>query len=69
MSVPVLFPPLRHDRRLLIDGGVLDNLPVGLLVFHQLDVVVEVGRRAARELLEQTSGQFPGAGVRAPRTV
>jgi hypothetical protein len=31
--------------------------------------VVEAGRMAARELLEQTGGQFPGAVVRAPRTV
>ncbi len=139
VSLPVLFPPLRQDGRLLIDGGVLDNLPVGLLTerdegpilavniamggggggaarigqprvpplgdtilrtmmigsggavasarargatvvtppplgvglleFHQLDVVVEAGRMAARELLEQTGGQFPGAVVRAPRTV
>ena len=139
VSLPVLFPPLRHDGRLLIDGGVLDNLPVGLLTerdegpilavniamggggggaarigqprvpplgdtilrtmmigsggavasarargatvvtppplgvglleFHQLDVVVEAGRMAARELLEQTGGQFPAAVVRAPRTV
>ncbi|MDV3221981.1 MFS transporter [Intrasporangium sp.] len=29
--LPVFFPPFRHDGRLLVDGGVLDNLPVGLL--------------------------------------
>ena len=27
--LPVLFPPLRSEGRLLVDGGVLDNLPVG----------------------------------------
>ena len=31
VSLPVLFPPTRLGDRLLIDGGVLDNLPVGLL--------------------------------------
>ena len=31
VSLPVLFPPKRLGDRLLIDGGVLDNLPVGLL--------------------------------------
>jgi predicted acylesterase/phospholipase RssA len=31
VSLPVLFPPLRAQDSLLIDGGVLDNLPVGLL--------------------------------------
>jgi NTE family protein len=29
--LPVLFPPFRSDGRLLVDGGVLDNLPVGAL--------------------------------------
>jgi EmrB/QacA subfamily drug resistance transporter len=129
VSIPVLFPPMRIGNRLLVDGGVLDNLPVrllterdegpilavniamgggggrsartgpprmpsmgdtllrvmmigsggavqaardsgatvitppplgvGTLEWHQFDLVVEAGRRAARELLEQTGGQFP----------
>jgi predicted acylesterase/phospholipase RssA len=29
ISVPGLVPPLARDGRLLVDGGVLDNLPVG----------------------------------------
>lgn len=28
VAIPGLFPPVRLDGRLLIDGGVLDNLPV-----------------------------------------
>jgi predicted acylesterase/phospholipase RssA len=31
VALPVLFPPRRTDQRLLADGGILDNLPVGLL--------------------------------------
>jgi predicted acylesterase/phospholipase RssA len=31
ISLPVLFPPRRYEDRLLVDGGILDNLPVGLL--------------------------------------
>jgi EmrB/QacA subfamily drug resistance transporter len=31
VSIPVVFPPMRYGNRLLVDGGVLDNLPVGLL--------------------------------------
>ena len=126
VSLPVLFPPRPSGDQLLIDGGVLDNLPVsllterdegpilavniamggggpkrsgpartpplgdtllrtmmigsggavdaalargatvvtppplgvGLLEFHQLDLVVEAGRMAARELLEQTGGRI-----------
>ena len=29
--LPGLFPPVKVDGRLLVDGGVLDNLPVDLL--------------------------------------
>lgn len=131
VSIPVLFPPMRIGNRLLVDGGVLDNLPVGLLTqrdegpilavniamggggggaartgpprmpsmgdtllrvmmigsggavqsaraagatvitppplgvgtleWHQMDLVVEAGRMAARRLLEETGGQFPPA--------
>jgi len=35
---------------------------VGLLEFHQLDLIVETGRMAARQLLEETGGSFPGTG-------
>jgi EmrB/QacA subfamily drug resistance transporter len=133
VSIPVLFPPMRLDNRLLVDGGVLDNLPVGLLAerdegpivavniamggggggkvrtgpprmpslgdtllrvmmigsggavqsardlgatvvtppplgvgtleWHQMDLVVEAGRMAARELLEQTGGVLPGGAT------
>ena len=129
-SLPVLFPPRRTEDQLLVDGGVLDNLPVtlltersegpnlavnitmggggggprrsgpprvpalgdtmlrtmmigsrgavqaardagatvitppplgvGLLEFHQLDLMVEAGRIAVRELLVQSGGTFGG---------
>ena len=35
-------------------------LGVGTLEWHQMDLVVEAGRMAARELLEQTGGVIPG---------
>lgn len=40
--LPVLFPPMRLDGRLLVDGGVLDNLPVGLLTERDEGPVVAV---------------------------
>ncbi|HET9499176.1 MAG TPA: MFS transporter [Marmoricola sp.] len=40
--LPVLFPPLRSGGRLLVDGGVLDNLPVGLLTERDEGPVVAV---------------------------
>jgi predicted acylesterase/phospholipase RssA len=42
-QLPVLLPPLADDRgRLLIDGGVLDNLPVDLLTDRDEGPVVAV---------------------------
>ena len=39
---PVLFPPLRSDGSLLVDGGILDNLPVGALTERDEGPVVAV---------------------------
>ena len=48
MSVPGIVPPVRHGGRLLVDGGILDNLPVDVML--DLDVgpviAVDVMRRA-----------------------
>jgi len=138
VRLPVLFPPIADGQRLLVDGGVLDNLPVdlltersegpviavniamggsarphaadpsapprparvpalgetllrtmmigsagavaaarghgaavvtpptmgvGLLEFHQLDRMVQAGRRAARELLEALARDTEHPGV------
>jgi len=40
-------------------------LGVGTLEWHQMDLVVEAGRMAARELLDATDGQLMAGAVRA----
>ncbi len=42
VSIPVLFPPMRFGDRLLVDGGVLDNLPVRLLTERDEGPIVAV---------------------------
>ena len=43
LRLPVLFPPIpTDDGRLLTDGGVLDNLPVDLLLERDEGPVVAV---------------------------
>ena len=42
VRLPVLFAPIPDDGRLLIDGGVLDNLPVDLLTERDEGPVVAV---------------------------
>jgi NTE family protein len=42
MSIPGLAPPVRRDGTWLVDGGVLDNLPVDVMVAAQEGPVVAV---------------------------
>ncbi|UNK71485.1 DHA2 family efflux MFS transporter permease subunit [Microbacterium sp. H1-D42] len=70
---PVRIPPLGETmlRTLMIGGGgpveaqqlgawviTPHSMGVGLLEFHQYDRMVEAGRAAARDLLEQTGGDL-----------
>lgn len=45
MSLPATFAPVHHDGRVLIDGGVVDNLPVDVARRMGVDrlIVVDVG--------------------------
>lgn len=45
LSVPGLFPPLAHDGRILVDGGLVRNVPVDLAraLGAQVLIVVNVG--------------------------
>ena len=42
MSVPGAFPPVPYDGRLLVDGSVVDNLPVAEALTLGADVVIAV---------------------------
>jgi EmrB/QacA subfamily drug resistance transporter len=42
LRLPVLFPPLRSGNRLLVDGGVLNNLPVRLLTEREEGPLIAV---------------------------
>jgi EmrB/QacA subfamily drug resistance transporter len=55
--LPVLFPPVRLDGRVLVDGGVLDNLPVGALTERDEGPLIAVNIGMA---------QPSGGGVRRP---
>ncbi len=61
MSIPGLFPPVRRDGRQLIDGGVIDNLPVDVARAMGADIViaVDVGN-VPQEADEGDLGSIPG---------
>jgi NTE family protein len=42
MAIPVTFSPVRRDDRLLVDGGVLNNLPVDVALALGADIVIAV---------------------------
>ena len=42
MSVPGVFAPTKIDGRLLADGGLVDNLPVGVMRDMDVDVIIAI---------------------------
>ena len=60
-SIPGVFPPMRTaEGDLLVDGGVLDNMPVGIMrrLFNGVTVVaVDVGSQ------RDSPGELPDTGV------
>lgn len=42
MSVPGVFAPVRIDDRILVDGGVVGNLPVDVIQAMDVDVIIAV---------------------------
>lgn len=42
MSIPGVFPPVERNGKVLVDGGLLDNIPTGVIREFHPDVVVAV---------------------------
>lgn len=64
ISIPALFPPRRQDGRLLVDGGVLDNLPVHTLTERDEGPVIAVNIGMGGESTPRATG---APTERAPR--
>jgi predicted acylesterase/phospholipase RssA len=74
-SIPGLFPPFRALADLLVDGGVVDNLPIGVMSERCRGPVIAVdvfpyerpGRAGAQNLLSYVLDWFrPGANADTP---
>jgi NTE family protein len=61
MAIPGLAPPMSHGAQLLIDGGVLNNLPIDLMVADEPGpvVAVDVMRRIALDELTASARSMP----------
>jgi predicted acylesterase/phospholipase RssA/CRP-like cAMP-binding protein len=61
MAIPGIFPPLRDGGNLLVDGGVLDNLPVAVMQrLHPGTCVIAVDVSNKKDLV---AGDLPVGGV------
>jgi predicted acylesterase/phospholipase RssA len=57
INLPVLSPPIRRDGKLLVDGGVVNNLPVDLLVKQGSNFVIGVD--VAAHVEQHVGDNFP----------
>jgi predicted acylesterase/phospholipase RssA len=66
ISIPGLFPPRRDGQRLLVDGGVLDNLPVHVLAERDEGPIIAVNIGMGGDGKPRTPA-VDGAPAREPR--
>jgi NTE family protein len=66
MAIPGIYPPLRMGRHVLVDGGILNPVPISVASGMGADVVIAVNLgRSARdplmdvEAVEEKKGQLP----------
>jgi len=55
LSLPGIFPPVRHEGRWLLDGGLLNPLPVNILEQKGADKIIAVCVENQRPTVKQTS--------------
>lgn len=73
VSIPGVLPPVPHDGDLLVDGGVLDNLPIGEMAHDRtigtivaVDVAPPHGPRAKTDFGRSVSGFRAAVGALTP---
>jgi predicted acylesterase/phospholipase RssA len=57
MAIPGLAPPVTHGAQLLIDGGVLNNLPIDVMAGEEPGPILAVDVMRRIDLDEMTRGQ------------
>jgi NTE family protein len=67
MSLPLIFPPVEADGRVLVDGGVMNNVPANVVRAMGADrvVAINVGDLADQEALAYTLTGLAGATLDA----
>lgn len=67
MSLPLIFPPVELDGRVLVDGGAMNNVPADVVKAMGADrvVAINVGDLSDREALSRTALALAGATLDA----
>jgi NTE family protein len=60
MAIPGLAPPVSYRAQLLVDGGILNNLPIDLMIADEPGPVVAV------DVMRQIASDEPNANARTP---
>jgi NTE family protein len=67
MSLPLIFPPIERDGRMLVDGGMMNNVPADVVraMGARSVVAVNVGDLSDREVINQSLFAVAGASLDA----
>ncbi len=57
-AIPGIFTPVKKDNYLLVDGGMLDNLPAALIKKKDVDHIISVNVGAQNPLLDEPGSIF-----------
>lgn len=69
-ALPGIFPPGKVDDRLCVDGGVIDNLPVGIAgLSADLVIAVDVGSAELRPIADMNAFGFAAIYMRSATTM
>lgn len=63
MSVPLAFTTVEQDTMLLVDGGLLNNLPVDVARRMGADVVIAIDLMDAKRATQQSRGEMHTRGL------
>ena len=57
-AIPGIFTPIKWNKRLLVDGGLIDNVPVALIKSRDLDYIIAVNVGTQRPLHKEPDNIF-----------
>lgn len=57
-AIPGIFTPVKREQRLLVDGGLLDNIPVAHMRNKDLDFIIAVNVGAEKPLQKEPGSIF-----------